>query len=310
MKVIVFAATGSQGSSVCKYALDVGFEVYGLTRNPSSAQATALAATGVHLIQGDLAVPSSYAPSLIAKGFDAAFINTDFFSKFIPNGGDSLAAQEDEFQEGKAAADACIAAGVQHIIYSTLDEVAEGACPHFESKAAVSKYIREKEYPYTNLYTCSYYSNFTKLGMLKRVPAAAPGEPEWAIDFPLPDDTKVHCYAVEETGKWVVDAWKNPQKWIGKDMHACSETLNIAEMATIVTQVTGVPVKTLGITKEIFFSDAHRQAVGEEIWLAMKVVLERGIKRDIAASKQVVANPMTLDVWAHQSAELKKLLGI
>ncbi|TYJ54340.1 hypothetical protein B9479_005005 [Cryptococcus floricola] len=68
-----------------------------------------------------------------------------------PKGGDTLAAQKGEAEEGIAAADACIAAGVKHIIYSTLDEVAEGACAHFESKAAVPNYIQEKKYPYTNL---------------------------------------------------------------------------------------------------------------------------------------------------------------
>ncbi|ODN75094.1 hypothetical protein L202_06310 [Cryptococcus amylolentus CBS 6039] len=309
MKVFVFAATGAQGSSVCKYALDAGYQVYGLTRTPSSTKAKALATSGVHVVQGDMADPASYTSHLNGQAFDAAFINTDFFSKFIPNGGDSLAAQKGEVEEGIAAADACIAAGVKHIIYSTLDEVAEGACAHFESKAAVSKYIQEKKYPYTNLYVSSYYSNFTKRGMLHRISTEDGGQ-RWVVDYFSPDDTEIATYADEETGLWVLEAWKNPEKWIGKsllgkDMHACSEFLTIAEMADILTRVTGVPVGTPQITKEFFYSDAHKQALGEEIWASMK-----GVQRDIEASKQVVPNPMTMEVWARQSSELRKLLGI
>ncbi|ODN88441.1 hypothetical protein L198_06713 [Cryptococcus wingfieldii CBS 7118] len=78
-------------------------------------------------------------------------------------------------------------------------------------------------------------------------------------------------------------------------------------MADVLTQVTGVPVGTPQITKEIFYSDAHKQALGEEYWAATHT---SKAWRDIEASKQVVPNPMTMEVWARQSSELRKLLGI
>jgi rhodanese-related sulfurtransferase len=38
-KIVVFTATGEQGSSVCKYLVKEGYHVVGLTRNPESEKA-------------------------------------------------------------------------------------------------------------------------------------------------------------------------------------------------------------------------------------------------------------------------------
>ncbi|ODN88448.1 hypothetical protein L198_06720 [Cryptococcus wingfieldii CBS 7118] len=304
LKVVVFTATGDQGSSVCKYALEAGFEVYGITRNPTSDSAQALAAQGVHLIQGDMSSPSSYYSSL--KGLDAAFINADFWAKYMSNGGDAEAAQEAETAESKGAADACVEAGIKHIVYSTLDAVEKGAAPHFESKAAVSTYLKEKKYPFTNLYTCNYFSNLYKFGLLKQ----SPDDKRWVLNFTVPDDTKVPSYPADQTGKWVVAAWKAPDEWIGKDMTACTDALTVGEMAASLSNLAGFKVDTPHISRETFFSEAHKEAVGEELWLAMKILIEGGMDRDVEASKKVVPDQHNFEAWARNSSGLKTLLGI
>ncbi|WVQ76556.1 hypothetical protein IAR50_006226 [Cryptococcus sp. DSM 104548] len=304
LKVVVFTATGDQGSSVCKYALEAGFEVYGITRSTTSDKAQALAAQGVHLIQGDMSDPSSYSGSL--KGIDAAFINADFWAKYMSNGGNAEAAQEGEVQEAQGAADACVEAGVKHIVYSTLDQVEKGVAPHFESKAAVSAYLKDKKYPYTNIYTCNYFSNVYKFGLLKQLP----DDKGWQLNFTVPDDTRVPSYPVEQMGKWVVAAWKAPSEWIGKDMTACGDALSVAEMAEVLSKVAGFKVDTPHYSRETFYSDAHKEAVGEELWLAMKILVEGGMPRDVQASRKVVPDQYSFESWARNNSELKQLLGI
>ena len=59
------------------------------------------------------------------------------------------ASAETEFTQGKNVTDACVAAGVSRIIFSSLLHVREATngrlshVPHFDSKANVEKYIRQ-----------------------------------------------------------------------------------------------------------------------------------------------------------------------
>ncbi|TYJ54348.1 hypothetical protein B9479_005014 [Cryptococcus floricola] len=303
-KVVVFTATGDQGSSVCKYALEAGFEVYGITRNPTSDSAQALAAQGVHLIQGDLSSPSSYSSSL--KGLDAAFVNADFWARYMSTGGDADAARDGETADSIGAADACVEAGIKHIVYSTLDAGEKGAVPHFDSKAAVSAYLKEKKYPYTNLYTCFYFANLYRFGQLKQLP----DDKRWVLNLDGLDDTKLPFFPVEQTGKWVVAAWKAPDEWIGKDMTACTDILTVVEMAAFLSNLAGFKIDTPHTSREDFYTEAHKESVGEELWLSMKVLIENGTNRDVEASKKVVPDQYDFETWARNSAGLKTLLGI
>ncbi|KAK8853505.1 hypothetical protein IAR55_004212 [Kwoniella newhampshirensis] len=307
MKVVVFTATGDQGSSVCKYLLEAGHGVFGITRNASSDKAKALAAQGVTLVVGDMSDPSSYADKL--KDIDAAFVNADFWSIYNSNGYDALSAQRSETSASIAAIDACVVAGAKHIVYSTLDEVEEGACPHYESKAAVSRYLRENNIPHTNLLTCNYFSNFTKFGLLKRSETDANAN-GWTVTFPVPDNTLVSSYAVEQTGLWVVEALKKPEQWLGKVMQVCSSCITVTEMAECLSRVSGSQVDRLHLTKEQFYSDAHKAAVGEEFWLACKVLVEGGMQRDVEASKLVVPTQWDLEAWAGQDKDMREWFNL
>lgn len=66
--------TGNQGSSVARALTEQPdkWEVYGLTRNPDSDAAKAIAALGVKLVKGDMDDPKSYAAAL--EGSYGAFI--------------------------------------------------------------------------------------------------------------------------------------------------------------------------------------------------------------------------------------------
>ncbi|WWC64916.1 uncharacterized protein I303_107530 [Kwoniella dejecticola CBS 10117] len=307
MKVVIFTVTGDQGSSVAKYLLDdvdAKHRVLGIVRNPTSEKAQTLASLGVELIKGDLSDPSSYADKL--DGVDAAYVNADFWTHYLSNGYDALSAQRAEVAEAVGAIEACVKAGVKHIIYSALDRVGEGECPHFESKNAVMKHLKDNDIPHTNLITCNYFSNLTKFGFLKPKSGSKEDSKEgWALDIAVPDDTVLSSYPVEQTGLWVKEALSNPDKWIGKDMYATTSSLTVKEMAGVISKIGGVKVDTRGVGKEEFYSDGLRQAVGEEMWLALKLIVEGKMNRtpEIITS---IEGTWDFGTWAKQNETLKE----
>jgi uncharacterized protein YbjT (DUF2867 family) len=82
-------------------------------------------------------------------------------------------------------------AGVKHLVYSTLDAL--GNVPHFDSKETIAAAVRKSGVPYTLLYTIYYFSNV--LSQIKETPEGL------LLDLPMPDDTVIPSFAVEQTGE-------------------------------------------------------------------------------------------------------------
>jgi hypothetical protein len=53
---------------------------------------------------------------------------------------------------------------------------------------------------------------------------------------------------------------------IGQDIHACGSNPTLREMATMLSKATGKEIDTLRLSKEEFYSDKHREEVGEVFW--------------------------------------------
>jgi nucleoside-diphosphate-sugar epimerase len=164
-KIVVFTATGEQGTSVCKHLVQEGYHVVGLTRNPESNSAkgepegkppmhtvwlnpTAISQLGVEMFKASLDDPTSYESAL--EGLHGAFINADcgftsltpythwcrestVWARYMSNGLDAHEAGEYESSQTKAAIEACVKAGASHIVYSAMDHT-DGLAPHMDSK--------------------------------------------------------------------------------------------------------------------------------------------------------------------------------
>ncbi|WVW86505.1 hypothetical protein I302_108554 [Kwoniella bestiolae CBS 10118] len=301
MKVVVFTVTGDQGSSVARYLLeDEKYQVLGITRNVNSDKAKSLAKIGVELIQGDLSDPSTYAAQL--EGIDAAYVNADFWTHFSSNGFDAIKAKEAEKKESIGAIDACVRAGVKHIVYSTLDEVDEGECPHYESKNDVSRYLRDKGIPHTLLFTFNYFSNIVKFGQLKRAQNKDDG---WLLDIAVPDDVGIPSYPAEQTGLWVKEALDDRDEWLGKNIYATTGSPTPSEMAQSLSRKFNVKVSTAGIKLEEFYTEEHKNKIGEELWLAYVVILKGKMYH---SPEEITSLPgaWTFDDWVDQDETLKE----
>lgn len=100
---------------------------------------------------------SAEAAAPAVKGAHTVFLMTNFWETM---------SAETEIAQGKAVADACKAAGVQHLIFSSLintTEASKGKLPniaHFDGKAKIEAYIRETGVPSTFVLPGMFMSAF------------------------------------------------------------------------------------------------------------------------------------------------------
>src|SRR4029077_12911342 len=140
--IAVVGATGAQGGGLCDAILSDpagGFACRAITRDPSKDKARALAARGAEVVKADLDDLDSLKNAF--AGAYGAYCVTNFWEHF---------SAEKEKAQAKNLAEACRAAGVTHVIWSTLEDTRELMAhndtrmpmlqkhyrvPHFDAKA-------------------------------------------------------------------------------------------------------------------------------------------------------------------------------
>src|SRR4051794_21351822 len=113
-RITVFGATGAQGGGLARAILDDpdgGFSVRAVTRNVDSDKARALAAAGAEVVAADLDDLASVTRAM--QGAHGAYCLTNFWEHFSP---------EKELSQARHLAQAAKTAGVQHVIWSTLED--------------------------------------------------------------------------------------------------------------------------------------------------------------------------------------------
>ena len=128
--ILVVGATGKQGGSAIATLLDqknAAFRLRFLTRKTDSDSARKLADKGAIPYRGDLTDMASLGTAL--QGVDRAFLVTD-----------NSAGEQGEVTQGKNFVDAAKAAGVQHVVFSSVSGADEADnVPHFRSKYEASR---------------------------------------------------------------------------------------------------------------------------------------------------------------------------
>src|SRR5688500_10435002 len=126
--VLVCGGTGQQGSAVARHLLAAGRPVRVLTRDP--ARAAALQAAGAQVVAGDLLDRASVDAAL--RGVRRVFLVTT-----RKEGG-----LEAEVRQGVTMADAAKAAGVAHLVYTSVGCAGRRTgVPHFDTKYEVEQHV-------------------------------------------------------------------------------------------------------------------------------------------------------------------------
>jgi uncharacterized protein YbjT (DUF2867 family) len=247
--IAVFGATGAQGGGLARAILAdrAGeFAVRAVTRNPGSDAAKALAAAGAEVVSANMDDAASVQHAM--QGAFGAFCVTNFWEHFSP---------ERELAQAKAMADGAAAAGLKHVIWSTLEDTraffpADGKrmpvllgkynVPHFDAKGEANKFFTGRV-PTTLVNTSFYWDNLIHFGMgPKKGPDGA-----LAITFPLAD-RRMSGIAAEDIGKCVYGIFKGGVANVGKTFGLAGEHLTGAQMAAALAKALGQPVKYNAVT--------------------------------------------------------------
>lgn len=250
--IAVVGATGAQGGGLVRAILrdsGGGFSARALTRDPETRRASELEAAGAAVVAADLDDAASVREAF--KGAYAAFCVTFFWTHLSP---------EKEFAQARAMADAARDCGVQHVIWSTLEDTRRWVplsdnrmptlmgrfkVPHFDAKGEANQLFIDRGVPTTFLLTSFYWDNLIEFGMGPR--KARDGTPE--ITFPM-GDAKLPGIAVEDIGACTYNIFKKRESFLGKTIGIAGEHLTGLEMAAALSRSLGQEVRYQDISTE------------------------------------------------------------
>jgi uncharacterized protein YbjT (DUF2867 family) len=290
--ITIVGVLGKQGRSVAHTLLQSGrYRVRGITRRIDSPEAISLAEQGAEL----MSVPLNLG---YKKEFVEAFRGSDSIFMVTPT---IIPPHTHEMELGKQLADAAVEAGVQHIIFSTLenvDKIAEGKkfAPHFTDKARVEEYIRTLPITSSFIYLAFFYTN-----LMEFYPPHIEGD---TLVFPiyLPKDFRAPFVdPLTATGPAVLEILSNPSLYAGKSLPVIGDIISPQEMVDTFVRVTGKKaVYTSAFTREDLlrhFPDfSSNELLVSEILGMVEYAVEYGYfgkDRDLLWSRRINQNSLT-----------------
>ncbi len=275
--IAVTGATGQQGGAVAKKLLADGWKVRALTRDLNKPAAQVLAQAGAELVPGDMdSLPE------LETAFQGVYGVFSVQNFWLPNVG-----YDGEIRQGKNVADAARAAGVQHLVYSSVGSADRGmGQKHFDSKWIIEQYIHTLDVPYTILrpvffmdnhnWSRAYILNGTFTGMGLR------------------PEKGVQSIAVEDIAVFAALAFEHPQEYLGKTIELAGDELTEAQTAEVFSKVIGRPVSLAAPT-------GGGWASPEESAAMFNFFNGKGYEADIAGLRNVHPGLLTLEQYLRKN---------
>ena len=252
--IAVVGATGAQGGGLVRAILNDTkgpFVARALTRNVSSDKAKELARRGAEVVAADIDDVGSLRNAF--KGAYGAYCVTFFWEHVSP---------EKELAEAKAMAEAARDTGLEHVMWSTLEDtrrwvplsdnrmptlMGKYKVPHFDAKGEADQAFRDLHVPTTFLLASFYWDNLIHFGMgPKRGP-----DGKLAITLPM-GDKKLPGIAAEDIGRCAYGIFKRGREYIGKTVGIAGEHLTGEQMAAALTRALGQEVRYNSVSPEVY----------------------------------------------------------
>ena len=269
--IVVVGATGTQGGAVVDALLTAPspWRVRALTRNPTGARAIALAARGVKVVRADMADATSLRPALRGAYGVFSVQNT------------RTAGRTGEVHQGITLADAAQAAGVAHLVYSSVGGVERvRGIPHFDTKWEIEQQLRRMDVPHTVLRPSAFMTIFTMRGA-----AIGLGMMAAALGSAKP----LQMIAPEDIGVFARIAFERPETYLGQAIEIAGDELTIPQIAAALRDA-GRPSRYPRIPRALL------RLLGKEsrmlLWFG-----ESGYQADIPALRTIHPGLMTLRDW-------------
>jgi uncharacterized protein YbjT (DUF2867 family) len=252
--IAVVGATGAQGGGLVRAILDDPeheFTARGITRDPDSEKARALEELGVELVQADLDDRASLERAF--AGAHGAFCVTNFWEHF---------SADKEIEQAGNQAEAAKAAGVQHVIWSSLEDTRRFVTddrmptlqekykvPHFDAKEVAEGAFRAAGVPTTVLRTAFYWENFLYFGLGPK----RGDDGVLAVTFPL-GTSRMPSMAAADIGKIALGIFKRGDEYVGRTVSVAGEHLSGADLAAKFSRVLGEEVRYVDVDPDVYRS--------------------------------------------------------
>lgn len=303
--IAVVGATGAQGGGLVRAIMSDpsgAFTARAITRDVNSEKARALAALGADVVAADVDDEASLKQAF--AGAYGAYCVTFFWAHFSP---------EKETAHATAMARAAKAAGVQHVIWSTLEDtrkwvplddnrmptlMAKYKVPHFDAKGAADQAFRDAGAPTTFLLTSFYWDNFIYFGM---GPKAGP---DGALGITLPmGDQKLPGIAAEDIGRCAYGIFKLGTSQVGKTIGIAGEHLTGAEMAAALTTALGRAVRYNDVPPDVYraFGFPGAEDLGNMFQFNRDFAADFCAARSVDASRALHPSLQSFQQWLEQN---------
>ena len=290
--ITIVGVLGKQGLSAAHSLLGSGrYRVRGITRRTDSPEALSLIKQGVELVSIPLDLGYK-------KDFVAAFQGSEGVFMMTPN---IMPPQNHEMALGQQLADAALEAGVQHIVFSSLENVEQITAgkkfaPHFTDKAKIEQYIRTLPITSSFIYMAFFYTN-----LMEFYTPVMQGD---TLVFPiyLPKNFRAPFVdPLTATGPAVLEIFSNPSQYAGQSLPIIGDIISPQEMVDTFVRITGKKaVYSSAFTREEFLSHfpelGSNETLVREILGMAEYAVEYGYfspDRDWLWSRQV--NPNSLN---------------
>jgi uncharacterized protein YbjT (DUF2867 family) len=290
--ITVVGVSGKQGLSAANSLIASGrYRVRGITRSTKSEIARQLTEKGVELVKLplDIGYESSYKDAF--SGSDGVFMMTP---GIVPP-------DTHEYELGRQLADAAVAAGVQKLIFSGLENVEKITggtrfAPHFTDKARIEEYIRTLPLRSSFIYMALFYTNLPEF--------YTPVQKGDTLVFSvyLPKDFRAPFVDPRTaTGPAVLEILDHFEQYEGRSLPVIGELITPEEMVETFSRVTGKKaVYRSAYTRaeflESFPAFKANDLLVDEIIGMVQYIVEYGYfapRRDLQWSRSI--NPDTLD---------------
>ena len=250
--IAVVGATGQQGGATARALLASGAIVRGLTRNVDSDAAKALTAAGAEMVTADLDDLSSVTTAF--AGASRVFAMTTMT-------GD--AGVDGEIENGRAIADAAVAAGVSEVVYSSVGGAERSTgVPHFESKRRVEEYLDGLAISATFIRPVFFMENLLGSGV--------EGD-EVVVRLPFPDGIPLQMVAVADIGKVAAAVLLDPSSVEG-GVEIAGDELTGTQIAEVFGRQAGLPGRYEALPIAVLDGNSDMKAMFE--WFAKPVAYQ------------------------------------
>ncbi|HEX6428643.1 MAG TPA: NmrA/HSCARG family protein [Niastella sp.] len=305
--ITIFGGTGAQGGGLVRAILNdknSEFAVRVISRHPESEKAQAIAAMGAEVIAADIDVKASLKGAL--EGAYGAYCVTFYWEHFDP---------EREYASARNLAEATKEAGIQHVIWSTLEDTRKFVpldddrmptlrgkykVPHFDAKGEADQLFIDLGVPVTFFKASFYWDNFIYFGS---GPKKGP-DGKLYLTFPL-DDKKMAGIASEDIGKCAYGIFKRGKAFIGKTIGVAGEHLTGQEMASALSNALGQEIIYNNVTPETFraFGFPGADDLGNMFQFYRDFEEDCNRVRDVGASRELNPALKTFDQWLAENAK-------